>query len=58
MLGTLKVHTHQKLIDRSHKFMSVLELVSYYNIIIEEMYDIVCGGKVRERQRSGVRVRV
>ena len=33
--------------------MSVLELVSYY--IIEEMYDIVCGGKgrERERQRSG-----
>ena len=30
MLGTLKVHSHQKLIDRSHKFMSVLELVSYY----------------------------
>ena len=34
MLGTLKVHTHQKLIDRSLKFMSVLELASYY---VQEM---------------------
>ena len=34
ILGTLKVHAYQKLIDKSHKFMSVLELVSYY---VEEM---------------------
>jgi hypothetical protein len=34
ILGTLKIHSHQKLIDGVHKFMSALELVSYY---IEEM---------------------
>ena len=37
MLGTLKVHTYQKLIDSLHKLMSVLELIPYY---IEEMTQV------------------